>query len=187
MKKKTSLLMAAVIVLVIVVLVVAAYFMLARKQSGPKAVPLDELSADGEYQFGELAWGASLEDVKKALPYELTEGMKWEADGEYIEYNADTPFELGGRSATAAFEFHDGGLSTVKFSFHLGEDYEEWLAEQVQALTSLYGQETDKMENSSDGFASKGYRWDAEDTSLQIILMTGDKIKPSGTIVVGVK
>ncbi len=48
-------------------------------------------------------------------------------------------------------------------------------------------QETDKMENSSDGFASKGYRWDAEDTSLQIILMTGDKIKPSGTIVVGVK
>ena len=139
MKKKTSLLMAAVIVLVIVVLVVAAYFMLARKQSGPKAVPLDELSADGEYQFGELAWGASLEDVKKALPYELTEGMKWEADGEYIEYNADTPFELGGRSATAAFEFHDGGLSTVKFSFHLGEDYEEWIAEQVQTLQVGHG------------------------------------------------
>ena len=43
------------------------------------------------------------------------------------------------------------------------------------------------MENSSDGFASKGYRWDTENTSLQIILMTGDKIKPSGTIVVGVK
>ena len=85
MKKKTSLLVAAVIVLVIVVLAFAAYFMLARKESGPKAVPLDELSADGEYQFGELAWGASLEDVKKALPYELTEGMKWEADGEYIE------------------------------------------------------------------------------------------------------
>ena len=92
-----------------------------------------------------------------------------------------------GRSATAAFEFHDGGLSTVKFSFHLGEDYEEWIAEQVQTLTSLYGQETDKMENSSDGFASKGYRWDTENTSLQIILMTGEKIKPSGTIVVGVK
>ena len=187
MKKKTSLLMATVIVLVIVVLAFAAYFMLARKESGPKAVPLDELSADGEYQFGELAWGASLEDVKKALPYELTEGMKWEADGEYVEYNADTSFELGDHSATTAFEFHEGGLSMVKFSFHLGEDYEEWLAEQVQALTSLYGQETDKMENSSDGFASKGYRWDAEDTSLQIILMTGDKIKPSGTIVVGAK
>ena len=187
MKKKTSLLVAAVIVLVIVVLAFAAYFMLARKESGPKAVPLDELSADGEYQFGGLAWGASLEDVKKALPYELAEGMKWEADGEYIEYNADTPFELGGRSATAAFEFHDGGLSTVKLSFHLGEDYEEWIAEQVQTLTSLYGQETDKMENSSDGFASKGYRWDTENTSLQIILMTGEKIKPSGTIGVGVK
>lgn len=51
MKKKTSLLMAAVIVLVIVVLAFAAYFMLARKESGPKAVPLDELSADGEYQL----------------------------------------------------------------------------------------------------------------------------------------
>ncbi len=81
--------------------------------------------------------GASLEDVKKALPYELTEGMKWEADGEYVEYNADTSFELGDHSATTAFEFHEGGLSMVKFSFHLGEDYEEWLAEQVQALTSL--------------------------------------------------
>ncbi len=54
-----------------------------------------ELSTDGEYQFGGLTWGASLEDVKKALPYELTEGMKWEADGEYVEYNADTSFELG--------------------------------------------------------------------------------------------
>lgn len=187
MKKKTSLLMAAVIVLVIVVLAVVAYFMLARKESGPKAVPLDELSTEGEYRFGGLAWGASLEDVKKALPYELTEGMKWEADGEYIEYNADTPFELGGRNATAAFEFHEGGLSTVKFNFHLGEDYEEWLTEQVQTLTSLYGEETDKMENSSDSYASKGYRWDTEDTSLQIILMTGEAIKPSGMICVGVK
>ena len=187
MKKKKSFAITATILLAVAVLAFAAYFMLARKESGPKAVPLDELSADGEYQFGELAWGASLEDVKKALPYELTEGMKWEADGEYIEYNADTPFELGGRSATAAFEFHDGGLSTVKFSFHLGEDYEEWIAEQVQTLTSLYGQETDKMENSSDGYASKGYRWDTENTSLQIILMTGEKIKPSGTIGVGVK
>ena len=122
MKKKKSFAITATILLAVAVLAVAAYFMLARKQSGPKAVPLDELSADGEYQFGGLAWGASLEDVKKALPYELTEGMKWEADGEYIEYNADTPFELGGRNATAAFEFHDGGLSTVKFSFHLGEE-----------------------------------------------------------------
>ena len=52
MKKKTSLLMAAVIILVIVVLALAAYFMLSRKESGPKAVTLDELSMDGEYQIG---------------------------------------------------------------------------------------------------------------------------------------
>ncbi len=59
MKKKKSFAIAALILLAVAVLAVAAYFLLIRKSGGSRAMQLDELSTDGEYQFGGLAWGAS--------------------------------------------------------------------------------------------------------------------------------
>lgn len=185
MKKKKYMLIVVVIVLAIIVLAGAAYFLLARKGSGPIAVPLDELRTEGEYRFKGLEWGTALTDVQEALPYKLTENQPKESSGEYIEYSTDVSFELGGSTAAAVFEFQGDSLNMVKFDFHLGEDYEEWFDAQVQELRGLYGEADDEMESSFDRFSGKGYMWLTEETVLQIMLITGGDGKPFAMLGVG--
>lgn len=187
MKKKRMFLLSAGVLLAIAILAIAWYFLPAGRggAGGSVAVPLDGLFMDGEYRFCGLEWGASLQDVGSALPYKLLKSQS--GQGGPSAYIADASFELGGSPAASVYEFREGGLTMVRFDFHLGEDYEKWFEAQVQELASLYGQETDRMEGSSGAFASRGYRWDTEKTTLQIVLMTGDKINPSGMLGIGIK
>ena len=185
MKKKKSLSIVVVIVLAIVVLAGAAYLLLVRKGSGPIAVPLDELRTEGEYRFKGLEWGTALTDVQEALPYKLTKNESIGSSGEYIEYSTDVSFELGGSTAAAVFEFQGDSLNLVKFDFHPGEDYEEWFDARVQELTGLYGEADDEMESSFERFSSKGYMWFAEETILQIMLITGGDGEPFAMLGVG--
>lgn len=54
----------------------------------------------------------------------------------------------------------------------------------VKELIQLFGTENDKMENASEHFSTIGYKWETENTMLQLILMTGDTINPSAAIAV---
>lgn len=80
--------------------------------------------------------------------------------------------------------FVDGELSQFLYAFHLGETYDEWFETQCDNLRQLYGEETSWNINYSSitKMKSQTYRWDLGDTTLQLIMMTGETINPSATL-----
>lgn len=150
---------------------------------------LEQFKLADQYQYGDIEWGSPVNRVMSALPYSITADSRISGNlPEHVSYYiSGNQLSLDGQSALASFEFYDNKLQTVKFDFHLDENYEEWYNKQVEALRQLYGKESDQMENSSSTMSSKGYKWEAGDTTLQLILLTGTSIKPAATLGVGVK
>jgi len=150
---------------------------------------LDQFKQSDKYQYNEIEWGSSVDSVTALLPYPITtdSNISGALPENVVYYKSQNRFFLDGQSSSAAFEFYDGKLKTVKFDFHLDENYAEWFDAQVEKLLQLYGKENDKMAQSSSTLCSKGYKWETDDTTLQIILLTGTSIKPAATLGVGVK
>ena len=99
-------------------------------------------------------------------------------DGQY-QYNG-----LQGQNAILKLQFVDGELSQFLYAFHLDENYDEWFETQCDNLRQLYGEETSWNINYSSitKMKSQTYRWDLSDTTLQLIMMTGETINPSATL-----
>ena len=185
MKKRK--LLIVLILLVLIVLSLAVYLGVRNEKGRSTALALEQLMDGNEYQYVDAKWGMSPKEVKKAVPYAIKkdENNVSSYNGRYF-YKSKYPVVLDGYTANASFEFIDDQLTCIKFNFRLGDNYDKWFNTQVDALRELYGEESDTMENSSDEYnlTSKGYKWDTEQTTLQIILMTGDSINP--TVMIGV-
>ena len=188
MKKKNVLIIVAV--LVAAVLLVALYFVFF----GNKRVELslEDFKHNGQYQYDGIAWGSSVEQVKEALSDSLEEdaARKPPASSGYTFYKTKNEYRLDGMSTNASVQFHDGTLETFQFSFRFEQDYQVWQVwfdNQVAELTSLYGEPTKKSENASDMFESTLYDWSTDNSTLQIVLVTGKNVQPTGVISVGMK
>ena len=78
-------------------------------------------------------------------------------------------------------------LEALQFSFRFEQNYQVWFDNQVAELTSLYGEPTKKEGNASDMFESTIYDWSTDNSTLQIVLFTGEYVDPTVTISVGMK
>lgn len=185
MKKKIVLIILAV--LIVAAMLLTLYFVFA----GDKCVELSlgDFKSNGEYQYHEIAWGSSPDQVKEALSDTLEEDAvrKPPASTGYIFYKTKTEYRLDGISTNASVQFHDGALETFQFSFRFEQNHQVWFDNQVAELTSLYGAPTEKKENASDMFESTLYEWSTDNSTLQIVLLTGKYINPTVTISVGMK
>lgn len=192
MNKKKLLWIVPILVVAVIALLLVISFRVGREKAatggdGSIAILLEQLKNGDEYCYKELEWGSSVQSIEKLFPCEIEKNTDSSLPNNLAIYNAKTPFVLNDVIGTVSCEFQDDKLKSIKFSCHLGEDCWQWFDARVEELIRLYGKESDKMENSSDKYSSVGYKWDTNDTTLQIILMTGDSVTPSFTLGVGAK
>ena len=189
MKKKTKVIaiFSAIVVLLLSATIVC---FLQNKDYKDVELSLNSFQSDIEYQYDDVKWLSSVQEVNKHLPYSLNKDPQREIVDESINYyTSKNKYILDGQSASASFQFVKDQLQIIQFSFILDENSDQWFEDQVTNLQQLYGKETDTLNSSSEQLQLKsvGYRWDTDNTSLQIILLTGDNKTPSVTLSIGVK
>lgn len=144
-----------------------------------------ELAVDGEFQYGELAWGVTHEQVEEAMPVKFD---FHEARAPFPEYDAfyisEDAIRLNGQQGDLILEYFNHKLNTVRFSFRLEGDYEGWFQSLADRLTQLYGTPAETVSRQGE-ITTTGYRWNKERTTLQIVLQYGEGIAPSGTVTMG--
>lgn len=175
--------------LVLIVIILCAALLMPKNTSAKETVlSLDALKKDDQYQLENLSWGMTVKEVSKQLPYALKENTdRAISSGNITFYQSSNVYTLDEMKSYASFEFHDDRLALIQFSFELEEDSEAWFETQAEALTRLYGAASDTFENSSDTMRSIGYRWDTENTSLQLVLLSGNSIHTTAVLSIGQK
>ena len=189
MKNKTS--KKFIIPVIAALVILFAIIVITKiKSNGDVVLSLDSLKSDTIYQFDDIKWGMSVDEVNKNLPTKLEKDTARDLSSKgYSFYNSKNKYLLDGQSSKASFEFHNDELKSIKFSFHLQDDYHPWFENQVKKLTEIYGTESRKTENSSDKTKMQSivYLWDTDSTMLQFVLLTGESIKPTATLSIGLK
>ena len=144
-------------------------------------------NVDDQYQYNALEWGTDIEHVTKQLPYEIAseKTMATENGTEIAIYKSKLGIALDEKEAAATFEFQNGKLQIVKFDFELSNSDEAWFTAQVDKLKELYGEPNDTLDKQNGKMSSKGYKWVASETMLQIILVSGSSPKSAAMIGVG--
>ena len=165
-----------ILISVVVCAAVAVCFLTNPKQDTDSAYSQILEIADfknGEvFQFNEVPWEASKEETEDIIGLSLVEDPYRNPAPEGIKlYISDEEYFLNGISATPYFEFHDDKLWIVQLYFDVDENSQEWFESIVEELNGLYGAETEKFSNSSGKTENVGYKWNADNTSLQIISM----------------
>ena len=144
-----------------------------------------ELTVDGEFQYGKLAWNLSYEQIQDLLAEKLSFHEERAPFPEYDAfYIARDAIRLNGQQGDLLLEFFNNKLNTVRFSFRLEGDYEGWFQSLADRLTQLYGAPAETVSRQGS-ITTAGYRWNKEHTTLQLVLQYGEGIAPSGMVTMG--
>ena len=161
------------IILLAVIVGAGAYFI---GRIAKKTLALEDFQMGGEYQYLQLAWGTSVADAKKTLKTSLeTDPGKSPAPDHYEFYKTKKQYVLDGQTTRASLEFQGGRLQALQFAFAMDENGAEWFEKQIGHLQELLGSESERFENEDERFQSRGYKWDTEETTLQVVLIYGTK------------
>lgn len=177
--------------LVVVVLLFSLTLFLTSCSSKDNSFSFEDLKNDSIFQYREIEWGSSIDEVIDKLPYQI----------DYVEIGADPiklyksqeQFALGEKNSEATFEFQDGKLTTVQFSFKIEENYDQWFDTQLEAMIKQFGEETKSRENKGDveeagGIGGKlenrSYTWEAGDTRLTASLTSFSGRTPAVVIAI---
>ncbi len=149
---------------------------------------LQQLYKDGEFQFGDFKWGMSVEEVNAQMPYLLESFTESYTNRKIIEYTPQNTYVMDGKKCKSFFQFEEEKLTMIQHSFRVDEDYEEWFEMLIEQLTLLYGKESGKTElfGEENKINSIGYRWDTSETTLQIVLITGNTASHHPSIIISV-
>ena len=153
----------------------------AEKADKNAVFPLEGLQTeDGEFQYKDIPFGSSYEDVIQKMPIEF-ETMEV-VDSSAVSCYAKETFDFYGCDAQLFMEFTEAKqLDTVKIQFELKEG-EEQLQKIVADLTGLYG-EPEIGGSEGDIFTSEIYSWGKGSTRLQAVLT---KTESMASAVIGV-
>ena len=133
----------------------------------------------GEFQYKDIPFGSSSEEVTQQIPKEL-EKMEAENSSAVSFYSKES-FEFYGCDAFLFLDFNEDKLESVKVQFELKEG-EEQFQKILDDLTELYG-EPEISGGEGEIFTSEIYSWGKGTTRLQAILM---KTESTESAVLGV-
>ena len=161
-----------VIIIVLVVsaaLVASAVFLLKRGKKEPifnDQIKHDLAVADfkegEEYQFGQIPWGTSLEELKTIVPYSLFE----DPIRPTTDFHSTESYLLLGKTTDAIFKFEEEKLAEVQLVFRSEENAVEQFESIVTEATELFGAESEKIEDTIT--IALGYIWKTDNTMLEI-------------------
>ena len=162
-----------IIIILVILAVVGIFIALTYGRNTAIKLSLKDFCQESEFQYGQTNWGDSLEEVKQTFPTAL-EIDTYLTSGESEIYNAKKTFLLDGQKAKVSLEFLNDQLQGVRFSFKVSDNCEEWFEKQIEQLQDLIGMEDKQYDNSAEPYLpSVGYRWDAENTTLQVAWIKG--------------
>lgn len=145
-------------------------------RNAKKNLSLENFRQDGEYQYLQLEWGTSVEVAKKLLKTSMeTDPGRSPTPDNYEFYKTKKLYLLDGQTTDASLEFQGNRLQLVHFDFSLDENGEEWFDKQIGQLQELFGPESESFGNEGEPFQSRGYKWETENSTLQVILVYGTK------------
>lgn len=159
---------------------------------------LNLLTVEGEFQYVDILWGSSIEETQerfsdkfKGITFEET---KVAQSDERNYYNSTTLVDVDGKSSKVMLEFNNDKLELIQLNFMFTEDEDgsEWFYSQLKKCTEIYGEPTDTKNGESPesdklpSFSTEGYRWMTDNTTLQMILVSGEDVKTTATIGLGV-
>jgi len=149
-------------------------------------ISMEQFQENGEFQFDNLDWGMTVEDVNRVMKYPLKSNIHDTFYDKVTQFTSQTMYGIDEQGSVGYFLFDTGRLKQVQFSFNINEGYLEWFQERVEEARNLYGEESEKIElvDGPDNVNSIGYRWDTDNTTLQIIVMWGKTEEAS--VMVGV-
>lgn len=141
---------------------------------------LQDKEEEGEFQYKDIPFGSSYEDVIQKMPIEF-ETMEV-VDSSAVSCYAKETFDFYGCDAQLFMEFTEAKqLDTVKIQFELKEG-EEQLQKIVADLAGLYG-EPEIGGSEGDIFTSEIYSWGKGSTRQQAVLT---KTESMASVVIGV-
>lgn len=156
----------------------------------------EDLMLDGKFQYGkQLKWNRSYLTAKANWAYELSPvALKEYAFRELACIRSKSSRILGDIRGDTLFYFQNNGgdfvqesqLKAIAFRFSL-EDVEndsDWYQTQYDTLVQLYGPEIQSSETFSEELqlTTRLCRWTAEETTLELLLQTGQDTPPVVTI-----
>ena len=150
-------------------------------------ISLKDLKTGNEYQYAKAMWNASAEEVEKNLPFSMEKHPivpEGNTGKYYVPYRSEN-ITVDGLKATAKWEFYEDQLKMIQFNIETTRDeYREQFDREVERLTRQFGSESNKSETSRNdellgNTETTVYRWDTENTSMQLSLMTSTYREPS--------
>lgn len=186
--KRIFLIVTFVVLAYSVVYILVAVYKNKAIEADARPFELEQLHKDGEFQFCELEWGMSVEEVNAQMPYSLESNSESYIKRKIIEYSPQNTYVLDGKKCKSFFQFEEEKLVMIQHSFRVDENYKEWFEVLIEELRRLYGVETDTTElfGEENKINSIGYRWDKSETTLQIVLITGNTKKYHPSIIISV-
>ncbi|MBE5892451.1 MAG: hypothetical protein E7286_03620 [Lachnospiraceae bacterium] len=158
-----------IFLVVIAALVASAVFLLKRGKKEPifnDQIKHDLAVADfkegEEYQFRQIPWGTSLEELKTIVPYSLFE----DPIRPTTDFHSTESYLLFGKTTDAIFKFEEDKLAEVQLVFRSEENAVEQFDSIVAEATELFGAESEKIENTIT--IALGYIWKTDNTMLEI-------------------
>ena len=150
-------------------------------------ISLKDLKTEGEYQYAKAMWNTSVQEVEKSLPFSMEKHPivpEGNTGKYYVPYRSEN-ITVDGLKATAKWEFYEDQLKMIQFNIETTRDeYREQFDREVERLTRQFGSESNKSETSRNdellgNTETTVYRWDTENTSMQLSLMTSTYREPS--------
>ncbi len=154
---------------------------------------------DGEsFKYKSIPWDSSVDEVETTLGLTLTEPQHLKvaqnegAQGDWKMLSPNVPVKYSSYNGDTIFEFKDDKLQSLKITFQpqaSAEDVTAMYNQLVKEAVELYGKQTEDKSRENAVLGSKtmltASRWDLAGTTLQIMSIEGEKVKPSVTIAVG--
>ncbi|MBE5892452.1 MAG: hypothetical protein E7286_03625 [Lachnospiraceae bacterium] len=167
------------IVLAAILVVVGAILILKGEKK--REIVLTDFKYGQEYQFEELIWGVSLEEVEDYLNCSLEpDSARMPAPEGYAFYNlTDITYILDENETKAIIEFYEDGLSMIQFNIR-PENPNEFFDDIVAVWQESFGPETQFLENKETG--GVGYKWKTDKSMLTINHYNSSIIISVGTL-----
>ena len=151
-------------------------------QGAEKGITAGQLKHQEEFRLHEIAWGNTVEEVEKLLPYAMERNMKLSMSGGGAEtYVTTETVVYDGTNAVADLEFVDGKLAMIRLRLSVETDAKKWYDDQLEKLEGQFGQAVDSLDND----LGRGSKWTMGSTMLQIVCVDGTSVMPSVQIALG--